>query len=275
MREQAFPQAPGTQRPQDAGRLSIENRSGQKHGLRVAPQRRVQHAGVADLDLPGHRERLRPRRVAQCRGLEQPYRTLRPPGRGRPRPAGGERPHRGTAHGVRERAVDIGLRARCRVRDQPNASRRSQPRRRETREHRHLRHPRCRDLRPPELPRPRLAGSGRRYCCDAHTTIGRNLANERSRAVALERQGLRDALDGKSRPPEHVGFLATTNGAVLTGQALLELRAAVSVLRSAAAQADSQRTGGLDRPQFLGRLGAVRRAAKQAPEVVEKVLPTT
>ncbi len=119
----------------------------------------------------------------------------------------------------------------------------------------------------------RLAGSGRRYCCDAHTTIGRNLANERSKAVALERQALRDALDGKTRPPEHVGFLATTNGTVLTGQALLELRAAVSVLRSAAAQADSQRTGGLDRPQFLGRLREVRLAAERAAAAVERVLP--
>ena len=119
----------------------------------------------------------------------------------------------------------------------------------------------------------RLAGSGRRYCCDAHTTIGRNLANERSRAMAIERQALRDALDGKTRPPGHVGFLATTSGAVLTGQALLELRAAVSVLRSAAAMADSRTAGNLERPQFLGRLHEVRRAAEQAAAAVEKVLP--
>jgi len=121
----------------------------------------------------------------------------------------------------------------------------------------------------------RLAGSGRRYCCDAHTTIGRNLANERSKAVALERQALRDALDGKTRPPEHVGFLATTSGAVLTGQALLELRAAVSVLRSAAAKADGRHAGSLGPPQFLGRLREVRRAAEHAAEAVEKVLPTS
>ena len=126
----------------------------------------------------------------------------------------------------------------------------------------------------PNCHAPRLAGSGRRYCCDAHTTIGRNLANERSRAVALERQALRDALDGKSRPPGHVGFLTTTNGTVLTGQALLELRATVSVLRSAAARADSQGTHMLDRPQFLGRLREVRRAAEQAATAVEKVLPS-
>jgi len=119
----------------------------------------------------------------------------------------------------------------------------------------------------------RLAGGGRRYCCDTHTTTARNLANERSRAAALERQALRDALDGKTRPPEHVGFLATYNGAVLTGQALLESRAAVSVLRSAATMADSRTAGSLGRPQLLGRLGAVRRAAEQAAEAVEKVLP--
>jgi len=94
----------------------------------------------------------------------------------------------------------------------------------------------------------RLAGSGRRYCCDAHTTIGRSLANERSRAVALERQALRDALDGKTRPPGHVGFLATTSGVVLTGQALLELRAAAGVLRSAAARLTANApTGSTDR----------------------------
>ena len=115
----------------------------------------------------------------------------------------------------------------------------------------------------PNCHAPRLAGSGRRYCCTAHTAAGRNLANERSRAAAVERQALTDALDGKTRPPEHVGFLATTKGAVLTGQALLELRAAVSVLRSAAAMADSRTTGSLDRPQFLGRLTAVRRAVAQ------------
>jgi len=85
--------------------------------------------------------------------------------------------------------------------------------------------------------------------------------------------GTCDALDGKTPPPEHVGYLATTCGTVLTGQALLELRAAVSVLRSAVAQADSQRTGALDRPQFLGRLHEVRRAAEQVATAVEKVLP--
>ncbi len=119
----------------------------------------------------------------------------------------------------------------------------------------------------------RLAGSGRRYCCDAHTTIARNLANERSRAAALERQALRDALDGKTPPPEHVGFLTTSRGAVLTGQALLELRAAVGVLRSAALRADSQGTHVLDRPQFLGRLREVRLAAERAAAAVEKLLP--
>lgn len=137
----------------------------------------------------------------------------------------------------------------------------------ETREHRHL--------RPTELPRPPSPRQGRRYCCDAHTEAGHNLANERSRAAALERQALRDALAGKTPPPEHVGFLATTGGAVLTGQALLELRAAVSVLRSAAALADSRTTGSLGRPLFLGRLREVRNAAERAAASVEKVLPTT
>ncbi len=125
----------------------------------------------------------------------------------------------------------------------------------------------------PNCHAPRLAGGGRRYCCDAHTTAGRNLANERSKAAAVERQALRDALDGKTRPPEHVGFLTTSKGAVLTGQALIELRAAVSVLRSAAVRADHRGTNVLDRAQFLSRLSEVRRAAEQAATAVEKVLP--
>ena len=126
----------------------------------------------------------------------------------------------------------------------------------------------------PNCHAPRLAGRGRRYCCDAHTLAGRNLANERSKAVAIERQALRDALDRKTLPPEHVGFLATTSGIVLTGQALTELRAAVSVLRSAAVRADAQQTGGLHRPQFLTRLREVRVAAEHAAAAVEKILPS-
>lgn len=116
------------------------------------------------------------------------------------------------------------------------------------------------------------AGQGRRYCCDDHTRAGRNLANIRSRAAAAERQVLLDALDGKTPPPAHVGFLATTNGLALTGQALVELRAAVSALRSAAALADARTTTALGRPQFLGRLREVRLAAENAAAAVERVL---
>lgn len=117
------------------------------------------------------------------------------------------------------------------------------------------------------------AGRGRRYCCDEHTRAGRNLANIRSRAAAAERQVLLDALDGSAAPPVHIGFLATTDGVVLTGQALVELRAAVSVLRSAAVLADGRTTTALGRPQFLGRLREVRIAAETAAAAVEKVLP--
>lgn len=120
---------------------------------------------------------------------------------------------------------------------------------------------------------PRLAGRGRRYCCEQHADAGRNLANERSKAITVERQALRDALDGKTPLPAHVGFLATTEGLVLTGQALIELRAAVGVLRSAAARADGRATTTLDRPQFLGRLREVRIAAENAAAAVERVLP--
>lgn len=115
----------------------------------------------------------------------------------------------------------------------------------------------------------RLAGSGRRYCCAAHTAAGRNLANERSKAAAIERQTLTDALDGKIRPPEHVGFFTTTAGVVLTGQAVLELRAALGLLRGA----DAKRAGGLQQPQFLTRLREVRVAAEHAAAAVEKLLP--
>ena len=124
----------------------------------------------------------------------------------------------------------------------------------------------------PNCHAPRLAGSGRRYCCAAHTAAGRNLANERSKAAAIERQALTDALDGKTRPPEHVGFLTTTAGVVLTGQAVLELRAALGLLRAAATGADARRAGGLQQPQFLTRLREVRVAAERAAGAVEKVL---
>lgn len=119
---------------------------------------------------------------------------------------------------------------------------------------------------------PRAAGPGRRYCCDPHAAAGRNIANARSRAAAAERQALRDALDGKSPPPAHEGFLVTTAGTVLTGQALTELRAAVGVLRSAAALADERQTGQITPLQYAGRLRAVRTAAEQAAAAVEKVL---
>lgn len=117
------------------------------------------------------------------------------------------------------------------------------------------------------------AGQGRRYCCAEHTKAGRNLANIPSRAAAAERQALLDALDGNAAPPAHVGFLATTHGTVLTGQAVVELGAAVSVLRSAAALADSRTTTALGRPQFLGRLREVRLAAETAAAAVERILP--
>lgn len=119
------------------------------------------------------------------------------------------------------------------------------------------------------------SGRGRRYCCDEHTRAGRNLANIRSRAAAAERQVLLDALNGQAPPPAHVGFLAATNGVVLTGQAVVELRASLSILRSAAALADSRTTTALSRPQFLGRLREVRLAAERAATAVEKVLPAT
>lgn len=124
----------------------------------------------------------------------------------------------------------------------------------------------------PNCHAPRLAGSGRRYCCTAHTAAGRNLANERSKAAAIERQALTDALDGKTPPPEHVGFLTTTAGTVLTGQTVLELRAALGLLRAAATAADAQRAGGLFQAQFLTRLREVRVAAERAASAVEKVL---
>lgn len=116
-------------------------------------------------------------------------------------------------------------------------------------------------------------GQGRRYCCVDHTKAGRNLANIRSRAAAAERQVLLDALDGAASPPVPVGFLATTDGVVLTGQALVELRAAASVLRSAAALSDGRATSALGRPQFLGRLREVRLAAENAAAAVERILP--
>ena len=119
----------------------------------------------------------------------------------------------------------------------------------------------------------RLPGSGRRYCCPEHAAAARNLANATARAAAVERKALTDALDGKTPPPQHVGFLLTMQGTVLTGQALLELRAAVSVLRSAAAMADERSGRRLDQMHYLQRLREVRLAAERAAAAVEKVLP--
>lgn len=118
-----------------------------------------------------------------------------------------------------------------------------------------------------------VTGRGRRYCCQDHSDKGRNLANIKERAASAERQVLRDALDGKTSPPAHVGFLATAQGTVLNGQALTELRAALSVLRSAAALADARQAGQITPLQYAGRLRTVRAAAERAAAAVEKVLP--
>lgn len=84
---------------------------------------------------------------------------------------------------------------------------------------------------------------------------------------------LRDALNGKTPPPAHVGFLATSEGVVLNGQALVGLRSALSVLRSAAALADARQAGQVTPLQYAGRLRAVRAAAENAAAAVERVLP--
>ena len=120
-----------------------------------------------------------------------------------------------------------------------------------------------------------VIGRGRRYCCDDHSDKGRNLANIKERAASAERQVLRDALDGKTPPPTHVGFLATTEGVVLNGQALVELRGALGVLRSAAALADARQAGQITPLQYAGRLRVVRAAADNAAAAVERVLPST
>ena len=104
----------------------------------------------------------------------------------------------------------------------------------------------------------RVTGRGRWYCCKDHSDKGRNLANIKERAASAERQVLRDALDGKTSPPAHVGFLATTRETVLNGQALVELRAVLSVLRSAAAPADAA-------PRRPDQAAPVRRPAPRCP----------
>jgi len=53
------------------------------------------------------------------------------------------------------------------------------------------------------------------------------------------------------------------------------MRARVGTLRSAAVMADSRTAGSLNKPQFLGRLSAVRLAAERAAAAVEKVLPSS
>lgn len=118
-----------------------------------------------------------------------------------------------------------------------------------------------------------VTGRGRRYCCQDHSDKGRNLANIKERAASAERQVLRDALDGKTPPPAHVGFLATTQGTVLNGRTLIELRAALGVLRSAAALADERQAGQITSFQYAARLHVVRAAAERAAAAVERLLP--
>lgn len=111
-----------------------------------------------------------------------------------------------------------------------------------------------------------------RYCCPDHTAAGRNQANARSRAAATERQALQDALDGKTPPPAHVGWLTTTHGTVLTGRAVLELRAAATLLRDAALQAEDGLKPGVSPTGLRHRVKGLRQAADTAAEAVEKVL---
>lgn len=118
----------------------------------------------------------------------------------------------------------------------------------------------------------RLGGKST-YCCPDHTRLGRNLANIRSRVATIERQALLDALDGKSEPPEHVGFLTTTRGVVLTGQALMEFRAAAGALRAAAAAADDALTNpSVSGTGLRARVRAVAASANEAAGAVEKAL---
>ena len=119
-----------------------------------------------------------------------------------------------------------------------------------------------------------VTGQGVRYCCADHGKTGRNIANIRSRAKAAEENTLREALAGTSKPPEHVGFLATTDGTVLTGQALVELRAAISLLRSTALQAEQATTQpGATYTGLRARVRALKTAADAAADKVERVLP--
>lgn len=111
-----------------------------------------------------------------------------------------------------------------------------------------------------------------RYCCPDHTAAARNQANTRARAAAAERRTLQDALDGKSSPPEHVGWLTTTQGAVLTGQAVLELRAAANLLRDAARPAEDGLRPGVSPVGLRHRVKGLRHAADTAAEAVERVL---
>ena len=111
------------------------------------------------------------------------------------------------------------------------------------------------------------------YCCPDHTRAGRNLANIRSRAAAAERRVLQDALDGKLAPPAHHGYLTTTDGVVLTGQAVVELRAAASDLRVAAhAVEEAITTPGVTFMGLRSRYKAVGVAAMTAAAAVEQVL---
>ena len=113
------------------------------------------------------------------------------------------------------------------------------------------------------------------YCCPEHTRLGRNLANIRSRAKIEETQVLQDALDGKVRPPEHVGYLTTTQGVVLSGQALMEFRSAAGALRAAAAAADEGLGDSVSHMGLRLRVKTITAAANAAAAAVEKALRPT
>ena len=110
------------------------------------------------------------------------------------------------------------------------------------------------------------------YCCPEHTRLGRNLANIRARAKAEETRALQDALDGKARPPEHVGYLTTTAGIVLSGQALMEFRAAAGALRAAATAADDGLRASVTYMGLRSRVKTITAAANEAAAAVEKAL---
>lgn len=81
-----------------------------------------------------------------------------------------------------------------------------------------------------------LAGRGRsRYCSDEHAEAARSRQTVEARAARAAEATYERISRGEDEPLPHLGWLGTTNGVVLDGAAVVELRALIDEHRAAMA----------------------------------------